>query len=91
MGELQRYRLSSLSALKYGWLRSRAQFLPFPSTFNIYNNRIDTAACHEAKQIVGDYCDYNNEEYILYVAHISGEGKSAAYLMSNFQANLSSR
>ena len=47
-----------------------------------------------AKEIGGDYYDYiqlNQDELMICLADVSGKGISAAILMSNFQANWSSR
>ena len=70
---------------------SEMQKLLFPASLPS-NNRVDVAARYEPHQLVGgDYYDFiqiNNEEYILCIADVSGNGVSAALLMSNFQANL---
>lgn len=72
-------------------LAAEMQSILVPNTFP-ENDKMQIAAYYQPhQQVGGDYYDVirlNEDELVFCVADVSGKGVSAAFLMSNFQANL---
>ena len=72
-------------------LASIMQNMLFPTGLP-QNDKIDSAAFYlPHRQVGGDYYDYveiNDNEFAFCVADVSGKGVAAAFVMSNFQAQL---
>ena len=72
-------------------LASEMQSMLFPSSLP-NDDKLEISAYYQPHhQIGGDYYDYirlNEEEVVFCLADVSGKGISAAFLMSNFQANI---
>ncbi|MCO5267850.1 MAG: PP2C family protein-serine/threonine phosphatase [Brumimicrobium sp.] len=72
-------------------IASEMQKMLFPNELPS-DKRLDLAANFIARhEVGGDYYDFipiNDDEFIIYIADVSGKGISAAMLMANFQATI---
>ncbi|MFZ6051900.1 PP2C family protein-serine/threonine phosphatase [Halocola ammonii] len=72
-------------------LAAEMQSLLLPKEFPEHEAYKVSAVYKPHQQVGGDYYDFlqlNDEEIMMCMADVSGKGVSAAFLMSNFQANL---
>ena len=72
-------------------LAAEMQTLLLPKDFPEHKAYQVSAVYKPHQQVGGDYYDFlqlNDEEIMMCMADVSGKGVSAAFLMSNFQANL---